>query len=94
MGLGSSIAVYFVMWWIVLFVVLPWGVRTAHEAGVEQVEGQAESAPVVPHLRRKVIWTTVITAVLFAILWVNLHYGWIGLDTLPGPFKEYIPADR
>jgi predicted secreted protein len=44
MGLGSAIAIYFVIWWITLFAVLPFGVRTQAEAG-DVVPGAPASAP-------------------------------------------------
>ncbi len=64
-----GIAVYFTIWWIVLFAVLPFGVRSAHENGPNGVPvGSDPGAPVAPHLLRKAIWTTGISAVLFAAL--------------------------
>ena len=31
MSLPTSIAIYFIIWWTVLFAVLPWGVRSQQE---------------------------------------------------------------
>ena len=56
MNLVSIIAVYFVVWWIVLFAVLPWGMRTQEEEG-EVVLGTDRSAPANPRLLRKAIIT-------------------------------------
>ena len=33
MSLTTAIAIYFIIWWIVLFAVLPWGVRSQQESG-------------------------------------------------------------
>ena len=33
MSVTTAIAVFFLIWWVVLFAVLPWGVRSQHEAG-------------------------------------------------------------
>jgi predicted secreted protein len=76
-------AVYFVMWWIVLFAILPWGVRTAEEEGEALVPGQAPSAPVAPNLKKKALWTTAITTILFAIYWLVYTQGWLTYDDLP-----------
>lgn len=68
-----AIAIYFVMWWIVLFAVLPFGVKSQHESG-DVVPGSEPGAPVAPLLLKKALWTTVASAVLFAILIGLLFY--------------------
>lgn len=69
-----GIAAFLTIWWVVLFAVLPFGVRSQHEAG--QVErGTDPGAPVAPMLLKKALWTTLITAILFAALWVFMEYG-------------------
>ena len=60
------IAIYFVIWWITLFVVLPFGIRNAHEAGTAVEEGHDAGAPVGHGLWRKAAVNTVIAAVVFA----------------------------
>jgi predicted secreted protein len=62
-----AIAIYFTMWWIVLFAVLPFGVRSQEEEGVI-VPGTDHGAPAAPLLLRKALWTTLISFVLFAAL--------------------------
>lgn len=89
MNVIYGIAVYFVIWWVTLFAILPWGVRTAHEAGEDVVAGQAGSAPHRPNLLKKVLWTTLVATVIFTILAVNHHYGWLTLDDLPGPYDSF-----
>jgi predicted secreted protein len=64
MAVSTAIAVYFLIWWIVLFAVLPWGVRAQGEEGAP---GTDPGAPLVPHLRAKLIWTTVVATVVFAL---------------------------
>ncbi|MGO8799574.1 MAG: DUF1467 family protein [Roseiarcus sp.] len=70
MSVPLSIAVYFTMWWIVLFAVLPFGVKAQHEAGAadDRPPGADPGAPVAPMLVRKALWTTAISALLFAAL--------------------------
>ena len=46
MAWTSIIAIFFLFWVLSAFLVLPFGVRTHDEAGVERVPGQADSAPV------------------------------------------------
>ena len=59
----TGVLVFIVIWWVVIFAVLPWGVRTPDRAE----PGHATSAPVSPLLWRKVIITTLITCVLWGL---------------------------
>jgi predicted secreted protein len=67
MGWAFGIAVYLVIWWTLLFAVLPWGVKTQREAG-ESVPGSDPGAPVVPHLWKKVVVNTIVSAIVWVIL--------------------------
>lgn len=80
MRLGSAIAIYLLFWTVTLFVMLPLGVRTHEEAGAERVPGQADSAPHAPMLVRKLLLTTLLSAVVFALFYGNYVNGWIGFD--------------
>jgi predicted secreted protein len=72
MNWTTALAIYFVAWWIVLFLVLPFGVRSQHEDGMV-TPGTDPGAPIVPWLVRRLIWTTVLTAVFCAIFfWLFL----------------------
>jgi predicted secreted protein len=66
MSISSSIAIYFVLWWVVLFAVLPFGVRSQVEEG-DTVPGSDPGAPVLPLMAKKLIWTTLISLVIFAV---------------------------
>lgn len=81
MRLGTGFAIYFVIWWTVLFAIIPFGARSQSEAG-EVVPGSEAAAPAHPHLRAKAIWTTVISLVIFAGLWGVLNSG-LKLDDIP-----------
>ncbi len=60
---SGGIALYFVIWWILLFAVLPFGVRSQAESG-EVVAGSEPGAPSAPALREKAIWTTLLAAIV------------------------------
>lgn len=81
---GSLVAIYLLFWMLTLFAVLPWGVRTSDEAGEKRGPGEADSAPANPMIWRKMLWTTVISAVLFGLFWANYDYGWLTLEDIPG----------
>lgn len=81
MAITTVLAIYFIIWWVVLFAVLPWGVRSQHEAG-EVVPGSDPGAPAVHLLWRKAIWTTVIASVIFGIMYVVYTNDLIPFDWL------------
>ncbi|MBX3520381.1 MAG: DUF1467 family protein [Xanthobacteraceae bacterium] len=87
MSIGLAVAIYFILWWTVLFAVLPWGVRSHKEAGLALSEGVDPGAPVLPQILRKAIWTTIASTVLFLLGFVVWKTGWISLDSFPLPFK-------
>jgi predicted secreted protein len=66
---------------VVLFAVLPWGVRSQHEGG-EIAPGSDPGAPVLPRLKRKLAWTTVVAALVFALWHVVYTYRLLTLDDL------------
>ena len=72
--LPLALALYVTIWWIVLFAVLPLGVRSADEAGEERPEGNDPGAPVAPQLAKKALLTTVIAAVVFALVALIAKY--------------------
>ena len=82
MNWKSALAIYFLFWAFSVFLVLPWGVRTAHEADAELVPGQAESAPHEFDVKRVAIRTTIVATVLFGIFYLNYVYGWVTTDML------------
>jgi predicted secreted protein len=79
MAVSTAIAIYFLIWWVVLFTVLPWGVRSQGEEGAP---GTDPGAPVMPRLGAKLIWTTVVASVVFGICAVVYVNRLISLDTL------------
>jgi len=84
MDLVLAIAVYIFIWWIVLFAVLPFGVRTQQEEG-SVVPGTPESAPAKPRLVRIFLINTVVATTVFAIVYVVIAYGLITPDMVPYP---------
>lgn len=81
MTITTGLAIYFVIWWLVLFAVLPWGVRSQEEHGEVSV-GTDPGAPAIPHLGKKLLWTTAVAAMVFAAVYVIYVNRWITLDDL------------
>lgn len=82
MSVISAIAIYFLIWWIVLFAVLPFGVTTQQEAG-DVVDGTTPSAPSRPFLFRKVVATSLIAAVIYILLAYIYRTGLIRYEMIP-----------
>ena len=82
MSFLSGLAIFFVIWWTALFAVLPFGVRSQMEEG-RVVPGSERGAPAHPHMLRNVIWTTVVSGVLFSLFYLNYVGGYLTLDTIP-----------
>ncbi len=81
MTISSAIAIYFVLWWLVLFLVLPFGVRSQSESG-EELHGTDPGAPMLAGMGRKVLWTTIVSMVLFAIgAWAYVE-GYLNVERL------------
>ncbi|MCC2979942.1 MULTISPECIES: DUF1467 family protein [unclassified Sphingomonas] len=76
----SALAIYILFWTFSVFLVLPFGVRTSEEAGVERVAGQADSAPHEFAPGKIALRVTIVATVLFALFYANYIYGWITPD--------------
>jgi predicted secreted protein len=63
----TSTAVFVVVWWLVLFITLPFGVKRTEEADLEP--GQEPGAPEKPMMWRKIGVTTLITIALWCIFY-------------------------
>jgi predicted secreted protein len=85
MSWPTAIAIYFLIWWVVLFAILPWGVRSQHESGAVE-PGTDPGAPAIPKLGKKLIWTTVVSFAVFALCYVVYVYRLVTLDDLAALF--------
>jgi predicted secreted protein len=82
----TTLAVYFTVWWTVLFAVLPWGAQAP--AVVEP--GMATSAPAKPRLRMKFAITSLLALVITAAIWLVADSGLISFREMAregAPFR-------
>ena len=79
----TGLAIYMTIWWTTLFAVLPLGTRSHAEMGIDPGDGGDPGAPVNPNLKRKFITTTWVSAIVFGLLWLVVHFGLIPLPHLP-----------
>jgi predicted secreted protein len=78
----SVLAIYILFWTMSLFVVLPFGVRTPEEEGVDCPPGHAPSAPHRFSLGRAAWRATIVSAVAFGLFYVNYLFGWVTIEML------------
>ena len=79
--ISTGLAVYFVIWWLVLFLTLPFGVRSQHEDG-DGAPGTDPGAPILARMGRKLLMTTLISGVIFAIAMWAYHQGYFNIERL------------
>ena len=69
MSITGSIIVFVMIWWIIFFSVLPFGVRSNKEVFKEKIEGMDPGAPKNPNIAKKFFITTLITTVIFSVIY-------------------------
>jgi predicted secreted protein len=69
MSISGGVALYFIIWWLTLFAVLPFGVRSQSDAG-EVVHGSEPGAPTGFTWPRVAMINSIVAAVVFGVVWV------------------------
>lgn len=82
MPLLTVVAIFFILWWTVLFIVLPLGYRSQAEDG-EITLGTVESAPARFRGGRVLMLTTVISIILYVAYYLVSSYFGVGIANLP-----------
>lgn len=82
MTLTAGLAIYAIMWWLTLFVVLPFGISTHEEEGTVDL-GTAPSAPAQPLMLRKLVITTLVSAAIFGVFYWTVTESGMTLDDIP-----------
>jgi predicted secreted protein len=91
MSITTVVAIYFLIWWLTLFAVLPWGIRNQEEDGLAVEPGTDPGAPALHVMWRKLGWTTLVATIIFGALYVAytrnlLPFDWlVGIITPPRP---------
>lgn len=84
----SFTALFFVLWWLVLFAILPFGVKTQQDDG-DVTLGTVPSAPRGPHMLRAVLWTTLVTAIIMGVFYGVTRGLELGIDDIPRIIPEF-----
>ena len=80
-SISTALAIYFVIWWVTLFLTLPFGVRSQHEDGGGP-PGTDPGALILTRMRTKLIWTTIISAIIYGIAIAAYHAGYLSIERL------------
>ena len=88
MGWLSLLAVFFIIWWTVLFAAIPFGLRTQDEDG-DVTLGTTESAPRGPHMWRALFRTTIIALIIFGALYFLTRGLGLSFDDIPRVVPTY-----
>lgn len=81
MTISAAIVLFLVVWFMCLFVVLPLRIQSQDEAG-EVVPGTPKSAPADPQLKRKAVWATIATVVIWVPLCAVIISGVITVEDI------------
>lgn len=80
MSITLALAVYFIVWWITLFAILP--LHLGPE-GERDAMHEASGAPASPRLGLKFVITTIIATAIFGLIYAVIAYKLIRLDDIP-----------
>ena len=79
MGITGSIIVYVLIWWIIFFSVLPLGIQTNKEKFKEKIGGIDPGAPINPRIGKKFLITTIITSIIFIVIYYLVQFDLLNL---------------
>ena len=79
MGITGSIIVYVLIWWIIFFSVLPVGIQSNKEKFREKIEGIDPGAPINPKIGKKFLITTLITSIIFIVIYYLVEFNLLNL---------------
>ena len=79
MGITGSIIIYVMIWWIIFFSILPVGIQSNKEIFKESIEGADPGAPNNPKMAKKFLITTIITSILFIMIYYLVKLGFFNL---------------
>ena len=79
MGITGSIIVYVLIWWIIFFSVLPVGIQSNKEKFRAKIEGIDPGAPKNPKIAKKFLVTTIITSLIFTVIYYLVKFDLLNL---------------
>ncbi|MGA7324825.1 MAG: DUF1467 family protein [Rhodomicrobium sp.] len=83
MSISLALAIYFIVWWVTLFAILPIRLGPQPPEGERDEFAEASGAPHAPHIGRKFLITTVVSTAIFAVIYVVFAFQLVRLDSFP-----------
>jgi len=80
-ALSTAFAIYFVLWWVTLFVTLPFGIRSQHEEGGGP-PGTDPGAPITSRMGPRLFWNTVLSGAIYALAMLAYNAGYLSIERL------------
>ena len=71
--------IYIIIWWIVLFAILPIDVDRKK---IEKIEGEDPGTPENPKILKKFIYCTGITTILFTVIYLLMRFEYLNLRNI------------
>jgi predicted secreted protein len=87
MPVATALAIFFLIWWVALFAVLPWGIKSQHESE-DIAAGTDPGAPSKARIGLKLLWTTVVAVVIYAVCYIAYAEHWLTIDGLIRTFSK------
>jgi predicted secreted protein len=79
MSTTGSLIVYISIWWIVFFSVLPIGIKSQNTKFTDELHGNDRGAPKNPKIRKKFFITTLITSIIFLVIYYLVSQNYLNL---------------
>tara|TARA_B110000238_G_C15859575_1_gene324605 strand:- start:20 stop:274 length:255 start_codon:yes stop_codon:yes gene_type:complete len=79
MSITGSLIVYISIWWIVFFSVLPIGIKSQNAKFTDDLYGNDRGAPKNPKIGKKFLITTLITSIIFLIIYYLVSQNYLNL---------------
>ena len=73
MSITGSLVIYMILWWLILFLILPRNISSQEETE-NVIKGTDPGAPVNSNIKKKLILTTIITTIIFAIIYCLAYF--------------------
>jgi predicted secreted protein len=80
MPIFGGVVTFIVVWWIVLFMVLPFGIKSQAETKIHIVKGTEIGAPEKPNLKFKFLLTTLIALGIWGSFFLLFYYHILTID--------------
>ena len=79
MSITGSLIIYVLIWWIVFFAILPIDVNREKK---DNIKGIDPGAPENPKIIKKFAYSTLITSIIFIIIYLLVKYEYLNIRNL------------